>query len=255
MSSTHENGKRLDPVTFEVLRSSFEYVCGRMSTVLQKASFSPIIYDMVDFSNAIYNEKLELLGQTANCPVHIAAMHFSAQASVKHFGFESLRPGDIFVLNDPYDGGTHLPDLTLVLPVFAGGGRRPAFYVANRAHHADVGGTYPGSMGLCREIYQEGVRIPPLLIAREGRLDRSLMALILNNVRTPREREGDLTAQIGACRIGAQRLEQMVAKYGRPRVERDRRPDAHRPVAQPVVVEAILGAENPRRHAPQFRPH
>ena len=88
MNTSNENGKRLDPVTFEVLRSSFEYVCGRMSTVLQKAAFSPIMYDMVDFSNAIYNEKLELLGQTANCPVHIAAMHFSAQASVKHFGFE-----------------------------------------------------------------------------------------------------------------------------------------------------------------------
>ena len=121
MNSSNENGKRLDPVTFEVLRSSFEYVCGRMSTVLQKAAFSPIIYDMVDFSNAIYNEKLELLGQTANCPVHIAAMHFSAQASVKHFGFESLRPGDIFVLNDPYDGGTHLNDMTFTMPVFFDG--------------------------------------------------------------------------------------------------------------------------------------
>jgi N-methylhydantoinase B len=116
-------------------------------------------------------------------------------------------------LNDPYDGGTHLPDITLVMAVFVAGSEQAAFYVANRAHHADVGGMYPGSMGLCREIYQEGLRIPPL------KLDDSLLKLILSNVRTPRERKGDLTAQIGACRIGVERVEELVAKYGLPRVE------------------------------------
>jgi N-methylhydantoinase B len=144
-----------------------------------------------------------------------------------------LEPGDIAILNDPFAGGTHLPDITMVLPVYvhrsktratpARGKSAPAFYVASRAHHADVGGTYPGSMGLCREIYQEGVRIPPVKIARAGEIDRNIMALLLYNVRTAREREGDLTSQIGACRVGAQRLAEMTSKYGLARVQRNTR--------------------------------
>jgi len=136
------------------------------------------------------------------------------------------------MLNDPFRGGTHLPDITLVAPVYIGrkgrgqdalataGGdagateNRPKFYVAARAHHADVGGTYPGSMGLCREIYQEGLRIPPVRIMRAGKLELDVLALLLNNVRTPNEREGDLGAQIAACHTGAERLRQVCARYG-----------------------------------------
>jgi N-methylhydantoinase B len=131
----------------------------------------------------------------------------------------TLEPGDTVILNDPYDGGTHLPDITLVMPIFVEDSQSASFYVANRAHHADVGGTYPGSMGLCREIWQEGVRIPPLKLVAQGVLNQSLLSLILNNVRTPREREGDLTAQIGACRIGVHRVVEVVSKYGLERVQ------------------------------------
>jgi N-methylhydantoinase B len=109
----------------------------------------------------------------------------------------------------------------MVVPVFAEGQEKPQFFVGNRAHHADVGGTYPGSMGLCREIYQEGVRIPPLKLIRRGAMDRGVLALLLNNVRTPQEREGDLTAQLGACRIGAERVAELAAKYGLARVNRN----------------------------------
>ena len=134
------------------------------------------------------------------------------------------------MLNDPFRGGTHLPDITLVMPVYVGkapsGGRgrpphtKPDFYVAARAHHADVGGTYPGSMGPCREIYQEGLRIPPVKIMRGGKLVADVLALLLNNVRTPEEREGDLGAQIAACQTGAQRLREICDRYGTARAQR-----------------------------------
>lgn len=212
MSNPKENGKRLDPVTFEVLRSSFEYVCGRMSTVLQKASFSPIIYDMVDFSNAIYNERLELLGQTANCPVHIAAMHFSAQASVAHFGFESLRPGDIFVLNDPYSGGTHLNDMTFTMPVFHGGDILG--FAVSRGHWTDVGGGAAGGQAFGTHIAGEGLRLPPLRMYENYRVNEDLLRIIVNNTRTPQYIKGDLQAHFAALRVAEAELQRIAARYG-----------------------------------------
>jgi N-methylhydantoinase B len=152
----------------------------------------------------------------------------------------TLEPGDVVMLNDPFRGGTHLPDITLVMPVYMSGARSripqvrarslganlgataptPDFYVASRAHHADVGGTYPGSMGPCREIYQEGLRIPPVKIMRGGKLVPDVLALLLNNVRTPEEREGDLGAQIAACQTGAQRLHEICSRYGIARTKK-----------------------------------
>ena len=142
-----------------------------------------------------------------------------------------LEPGDVVMLNDPFRGGTHLPDITLVMPVYVRVGRVPSpasrrsaatpdFYVASRAHHSDVGGMYPGSMGPCREIYQEGLRIPPVKIMRGGKIVPDVLALLLNNVRTPEEREGDLGAQIAACQTGAQRLAEICARYGLPRTQK-----------------------------------
>lgn len=123
------------------------------------------------------------------------------------------------MLNDPFHGGTHLPDITLVAPVhFSAKSNRPNFYVASRAHHADIGGAYPGSMGLSREIYQEGLRIPPVRIMRAGKIQGDVLALLLNNVRTPQEREGDLGAQIAACHTGAERLRETCRRYGLERV-------------------------------------
>lgn len=137
-ASATKPGQRLDPITFEVLRRSFEYAPERMSQVLQKASFSPIIYDMVDYSNAIFDPDGELIGQTANCPVHIAAMHFSAAAALQRFPVAQLQPGDIVVLNDPYQGGTHTPDVTMTMPVFHDG--ELLAIAVSRAHWTDVGG-------------------------------------------------------------------------------------------------------------------
>ncbi len=129
-------------------------------------------------------------------------------------------PGDIAILNDPYAGGTHLPDITMVLPVFRAGGERPEFYVAARAHHADVGGMYAGSMGPAREIYQEGIRIPPVRIVRGGEVNREVLELLLCNVRTPKEREGDLDAQIGACRVGEQRMLELMQRFDAAKLKR-----------------------------------
>ncbi len=147
-------------------------------------------------------------------PVHLGAMPLSVRAAIDAFAME---PGDIVMLNDPFHGGTHLPDITLVSPVFLGRDRRPTFYVANRAHHSDVGGMSPGSMPVAREIYQEGLILPPVRLARRGRIDRDVLALVLANVRTPDEREGDLTAQIAANRVAESRLRDTVARYGRAR--------------------------------------
>ncbi|HEY8054490.1 MAG TPA: hydantoinase B/oxoprolinase family protein [Terriglobales bacterium] len=208
--------KAHDPIELAIFKSAFHAIAQEMGTALRRTAFSPNIKERRDYSSAIFNPRGEVVAMGDDMPVHLGSMPMSVRAALDAL---DLEPDDIAILNDPYDGGTHLPDITLVVPVFAGRGR--PFYAANRAHHADVGGTYPGSMGLCREIYQEGVRIPPLKLVRRGEVQHDLLRLILNNIRTPREREGDLTAQIGACRIGAGRLQAMVAKYGRPRVERN----------------------------------
>src|SRR5262249_45893184 len=117
-------------------------------------------------------------------------------------------------------GGTHLPDITMVQPVFISGGNQAMFYVASRAHHADVGGKYPGSMGLCRTIDEEGVRISPMKLVRNGDTDREVLGMILDQVRTREEREGDLAAQAGACRVGEIRLQELVSQHGREKSSR-----------------------------------
>ena len=194
----------------EIYKSAFHSIAEEMGAALRRTAFSPNIKERRDYSCAVFDGAGHVIAMGDHMPVHLGSMPMSVQAAVEAL---RLEPGDIALLNDPFAGGTHLPDLTLVMPVYARG-RRPTFYVSSRAHHADVGGAYPGSMGLCREIYQEGVRIPPVRIARGGRIQRDVLKLILSNVRTPAEREGDLTAQIVACQIGARRLREMVTKYG-----------------------------------------
>lgn len=206
-----------DPIELAVFQSAFHSIAEEMGATLRRASYSPNIKERRDYSTAIFDADGEVIAMGDHMPVHLGSMPMSVRAALDTLRFA---PGDLAILNDPYAGGTHLPDITMVRPVFLPNARRPAFFVAARAHHADVGGAYPGSMGLCREIAQEGIRIPPLLLERGGKLDRGLLALILNNVRTPAEREGDLTAQVGACRVGARRLQELAAKYGPARVRR-----------------------------------
>ncbi|HEY7306603.1 MAG TPA: hydantoinase B/oxoprolinase family protein [Bryobacteraceae bacterium] len=204
-----------DPIELAVFKNVFHSIAEEMGAALRRTAFSPNIKERRDYSSAIFDREGNVVAMGDDMPVHLGSMPMSVRAALDKLTFE---PGDLAILNDPYAGGTHLPDITLAMPVFVEDHPIAAFYVANRAHHADVGGTYPGSMGLCTEIWQEGVRIPPLKLVGKGVLNRALLEFLLNNVRTPREREGDLTAQIGACRIGAQRVLEIAGKYGMPRV-------------------------------------
>jgi N-methylhydantoinase B len=215
-----------DPVELEVFKNLYHSIAEEMGAALRRTSFSPNIKERRDYSCAVFDSSGDVIAMGDHMPVHLGSMPMSVAAAVEQC---QLAPGDMVMLNDPFRGGTHLPDITLVMPVYIGktksGGRgrspcTPDFYVASRAHHADVGGTYPGSMGPCREIYQEGLRIPPVKIMRGGELVADVLALLLNNVRTPEEREGDLGAQIAACQTGAQRLREICRRYGTARAKR-----------------------------------
>jgi N-methylhydantoinase B/oxoprolinase/acetone carboxylase alpha subunit len=207
---------RTDPIEFEIFKNVFVSVAEEMGVTLCRTSFSPNIKERLDYSCAVYDAGGETIAQGDHMPVHLGAMPLSVRAAIDQVPMD---PGDIVVLNDPFRGGTHLPDITLVSPVHLRGSRRPAFFVANRAHHSDVGGMTPGSMPLSREVYQEGLIIPPLKLVARGAIVEDVLSLILANVRTPDEREGDLTAQIAANRVAETRLRQIVAKYGRRRVD------------------------------------
>ena len=216
-----------DPVELEVFKNLYHSIAEEMGAALRRTSFSPNIKERRDYSCAVFDSAGQVIAMGDHLPVHLGSMPMSVAAAVEQC---TLEPGDVVMLNDPFRGGTHLPDITLVMPVYvsgtkSGGRKRPPhttpdFYVASRAHHADIGGTYPGSMGPCREIYQEGLRIPPVKIMRGGKLVGDVLALLLNNVRTPEEREGDLGAQIAACQTGAQRLREICARYGIARTKR-----------------------------------
>ena len=210
------SGRRIDPIEFEVFKNLFVSVAEEMGVTLCRTSFSPNIKERLDYSCAVYDAQGDTIAQGDHMPVHLGAMPLSVRAAIDHVPME---PGDVVVLNDPFRGGTHLPDITLVSPVFLGRERRkPSFYVANRAHHSDVGGMTPGSMPLAREVFQEGLIIPPIKLVRNGEIVADVLNLILANVRTPDEREGDLTAQIAANRVADTRLRDIVTKYGHRRV-------------------------------------
>ena len=200
-----------DPVELAIFQSAVHSIAEEMGAALRLTAFSPNIKERRDYSCAVFDGQGRVIAMGDHMPVHLGSMPMSVQAAVAALRFA---PGDIAILNDPYAGGTHLPDITMVLPVFLADNSRPEFYVSNRAHHADVGGRYAGSMGPAEDIYQEGIRIPPVRIVRAGEVDREMLDLILLNVRTPREREGDLDAQIGACRVGEQRILEVARKYG-----------------------------------------
>jgi N-methylhydantoinase B len=206
---------RVDPVLLEIFKNLFHSVAEEMGAALRRSAFSPNIKERRDYSCAVFDVNHDVLAMGDHMPVHLGSMPMSVTAALHAL---QLDRGDVALLNDPYAGGTHLPDLTMVMPVYAPRSARPLFYVANRAHHADIGGANAGSMGMSREIFQEGLRVPPVKILRGGKVVPDVMSLILANVRTAREREGDLTAQIAACRTGERRLLNLVSKYGRGEV-------------------------------------
>ena len=229
--------KTFDPTTLEIYRALYTSVAEEMGIALRRTSFSPNIKERRDYSCAVFDSTGRVIAQGDHMPVHLGSMPMAVAAALREV---EIGPGDVVALNDPFAGGTHLPDVTLVMGVFSKkgsgvgwrsgvGGRgsakkkhrppvpdsRPLFYVANRAHHADIGGATPGSMGLATDIYGEGVRIPPIRIVREGEMCYDVMKLILANVRSNQERRADFEAQIGSLKIGAMRLFEIVGRRGR----------------------------------------
>jgi N-methylhydantoinase B len=200
----------VDPVTLAVFQNAMTSIAEEMGAALRRSSLSPNIKERRDYSCAIFDDEARVIAMGDHMPVHLGSMPMSVASAIGSF---SLNPGDMVILNDPYAGGTHLPDITIVMPVFSSMGNRASFYVSTRAHHSDVGGMFPGSMGPAREIFQEGIRIPPTRIVRSGSIETDVLHLILLNVRTPVERDGDLAAQMGACRIGEQRLLQLCERF------------------------------------------
>lgn len=201
--------------TLSIFRHLLNSAAEEMGVTLGRAAYSPNIKERLDFSCAVFLGDGRMLAQAAHIPVHLGAMPASVQTAIDLCA--PFRPGDVVILNDPYLGGNHLPDITLVSPVFIDAEQdssRPTFFVASRAHHADVGGMSPGSMPLSTEIFQEGIIIPPIKLVEGGVRNDAVWKLILRNVRTPHERKGDLEAQLAAHEIGSARLREIAARYG-----------------------------------------
>ena len=233
----HDLNMKTDPIRLEVFKHLFSAIAEEMGAILRKASFSPNIKERRDYSCAVFDSTGSMIAQAAHIPVHLGSMPLSVQSAIAKFkeNDNPLQPGDTIILNDPFLGGTHLPDITLVTPVFIAKQNQfynknhskinqryvndlPFAFVASRAHHADVGGISPGSMPIAREIYQEGLIIPPIKISNSGHLNNDILDLILANVRTPEERFGDLQAQIGANLRGVALFNNLISRYGQSEV-------------------------------------
>jgi N-methylhydantoinase B len=201
---------KIDPIELELMRNFFEAAAEEMGITLSRVAFSANIKERRDFSCAVFDQSGQLLAQAAHIPVHLGSMPASVQAVRARLG--ALREGDVAIVNDPFAGGTHLPDITIVSPICHED--RVIGYTANRAHHADVGGTSPGSMTLSRHIDEEGIRIEPALLYEGGARNQELLDRILNAVRTPDERMGDLDAQLAANRVGAAAMRRLFGGVG-----------------------------------------
>lgn len=203
----------VDPITLEVVKNSLIEISEEMGVTLKRASYSPNIKERNDFSCALFREDSRMISQAEHLPVHLGSMIFSVKQALEDFGIENIEDGDMVVLNDPYRGGTHLPDITLIAPIYYNG--ELVAFSANRAHHADIGGISPGSMcGTSTEVCQEGVRIPPVKLYKKGKPVDDIFKLILAQVRTPQERIGDLRAQAAANLIAKRRTVDLIEKYG-----------------------------------------
>lgn len=217
--------KRFDPTTLEIYRALYTSVAEEMGVTLRRTSFSPNIKERRDYSCAVFDANGRVIAQGDHMPVHLGSMPMAVAAALREV---EIGPGDVVALNDPFAGGTHLPDVTLISSVASTNSsvktkrrpgpkskdQKPLFYVANRAHHADIGGATPGSMGLATDVYGEGVRIPPIRITRAGDLCDDVMKLILTNVRSSHERRADFEAQIGSLKTGEMRLLEIVERRG-----------------------------------------
>ena len=210
----------VDPVELALFAAQLAATCDEMGAVLRHSAFSPNIRDRLDYSCAVFDAAGELAAQAAHIPVHLGSMAYAMKGVVARIDW---RPGDVYVFNDPYLGGTHLPDVTAVAPVFAGegggdlAGAKPIAFVADRAHHADIGADTPGSMPIATILDDEGEVIPPTRLVRDGEVDGAQMARFAALTRNPRQVEGDFTAQLSACGVGARRVASLAARAGADR--------------------------------------
>ena len=208
----------VDPITLEVVGNALMAACEEVAASLIRTAYSSNIKERADCSVAIFDGQGRLIVQAEHIPIHLGSMLGIVDNISQRFQPEDIHPGDVFLANDPYHGGgTHLPDITVAQPVFVGG--KVAAYVANIAHHSDIGGRVPGSnSGDTRHIFEEGLRLPPVKVMNAGTLDQDILGIIMLNSRLPRERLGDLKAQIASTFVGCQRIEKLYEKYGPPQM-------------------------------------
>lgn len=218
-------GPDIDPITLEVVRNRLEGIANEMQSTLLRSSFSPIVKEGLDASASLFTLGGETLAQATAIPIHLATLIPVVQRILITFPIDTMCEGDIYIMNDPYHGGTHLPDIALVMPIFHTG--RPIAFSTAMTHHQGVGGMSPGSVPtVATEIFQEGVRIPPLKLHDAGQPNQTLLDLLRLNVRLPDSFIGDLNAQIAACTIGARRVRGLADKHGENQL--------------PAMVEALL---------------
>ena len=202
-----------DPITLEVVRNKLDGIANEMQSTLVRSSFSPIVKEGLDASASLFTLEGETLAQATAIPIHLATLIPVVRSVVEKYPVGTMREGDIYIMNDPYHGGTHLPDIALVMPIFSRG--RPIAFSAAMTHHQDVGGMSPGSVPTnATEIYQEGIRIPPLKYRDGDEVNQTLVDLLALNVRVPETFMGDLNAQVAACSIGARRVGELSERYG-----------------------------------------
>ena len=207
----------MDPVTFEVIRNALLNMTEEMALTVRRAAFSTNIKTRADFSCAFFDNQLRCIAQSFSQPPHLVSMSTITPVAVREFGPDELGPGDAIVVNDPHRGSSHLNDITIISPVWVEG-RRLGF-VANMAHHIDVGGSSPASLGVNKELFQEGLILPPTRIARAGEIDQNVLRLILANIRAPRETNGDLRAQLSANYVGGRRMATLMQRYAEDTIE------------------------------------
>ena len=200
-----------DPAAFEIMKNALYKIAEEMRVVLAKTAYSPILKSAGDYSCGVFDAKGEMVAQGPDLPIHLGSMPDAVRAVVATFG-DDVHDGDVFIHNDPYCGGSHLPDVNVVRPAFHEG--RLLGYSCLRAHWPDVGSATPGSYGAVTEIYGEGLRLPPVRLISRGKMNRDVEAIILANVRTPDERQGDLGAQLAATLRACERLKALAVRYG-----------------------------------------
>src|SRR5246127_1770761 len=199
-----------DPATFEIVKNSLYKIAEEMKIVLAKTAYSPLLKVAGDYSCGIFDSTGDMVAQGPDLPIHLGSMPDAVRAVIA--AYPEVEPGDVFIHNDPYHGGSHLPDVNVVAPAFFGD--RLLGFGCVRAHWPDIGSATPGSYGAVTEIYGEGLRLPPIRLYRDGKPDPAIEAIIFAKVRTPVERLGDLRAQVAANTRAAQRLQELAAKYG-----------------------------------------